>query len=244
MAEPIHPEVKYKRSKKIEQVGLLKADLSNKLDEVSKDAIKDARTFGVAKLDPYNGNISTMEKDLQFLRYYSTFPRNPSTTDVVELKEEIQRDHKIYRTRSQQLAAAAAYNGGRKIKERYTPSPVFDYGNSRRDSAPSLSEVSITESSFMREPSPQPVPAALPAPPRFHGSMLSGTVGSHGMYGAQPIASSSSYTPSARNPTIERGRIGHRYINSFGQPQNFLNIADDMSEKSAVVSEENEQYPL
>jgi hypothetical protein len=52
MAEPIHPEVKYKRSKKIEQVGLLKADLSNKLDEVSKDTIKDARTFGVAKLDP------------------------------------------------------------------------------------------------------------------------------------------------------------------------------------------------
>jgi hypothetical protein len=52
MAEPTHPEVKYKRSKKIEEVGLLRVDLSGKLDEVSKDEIKDARTFGVEKLEP------------------------------------------------------------------------------------------------------------------------------------------------------------------------------------------------
>jgi hypothetical protein len=71
--------------------------------------------------------------------------------------------------RDARLAEKAAYYMGRKIKERYTPSPAFnhDTGSMREGSSLSLSEVSITESSYMREPTPQPVLAALPPPPRY-----------------------------------------------------------------------------
>jgi hypothetical protein len=52
MSEPTQSEVKYTRSKKKEEVKSIKTDLSDKLDKVSKDAIKDARDFGVEQLDP------------------------------------------------------------------------------------------------------------------------------------------------------------------------------------------------
>ncbi|KAF8178263.1 hypothetical protein BJ912DRAFT_984402 [Pholiota molesta] len=261
MAEPTHPEVKYKRSKKIEEVGLLRVDLSGKLDEVSKDEVKDARTFGVEKLEPYNGKISEMEKSLEFMRYYSTLPRKPSTAEVQTLKDHIQKNHKIYLTQSQQmaekakleeervvqnakLADQAAYYMGRKIKERYTPSPAFDDGSSRGGPSPSPSEFSMMESLYMREPTPQPVPAPLPAPPRmnrFGGSTSRDTTGPHGMH-TERVASSSRYMPPGRNPTLEYQR--HRYINSIGLPKNFLEFEDGVSEKSTVILEEQEHRSL
>jgi hypothetical protein len=41
-----------------------------------------------------------MEKSLEFMRYYSTLPRKPSTAEVQTLKDHIQKNHKIYLVRN------------------------------------------------------------------------------------------------------------------------------------------------
>jgi hypothetical protein len=41
-----------------------------------------------------------MEKSLEFMRYYSTLPRKPSTADVLKLKGHIEQDHEIYLVRN------------------------------------------------------------------------------------------------------------------------------------------------
>ncbi|KAF8196028.1 hypothetical protein BJ912DRAFT_1140925, partial [Pholiota molesta] len=177
-----------------------------------------------------------MENSLDILPYYFTFPRKPSTDDIKKLDRSVVKAHKQYQTKSEEMAAAGtssteeqeardarlaekpAYYMGHKIKERYTRSPAFnhDNGSMREGSSLSLSEVSVTEPSYMREPTPQPVLAALPPPPRYRGSSSRGIVGPYGIYNEPTVASSSRYTASPSWDAAGQPR-GHNHLNSFGQ---------------------------
>ncbi|KAF8178268.1 hypothetical protein BJ912DRAFT_984421 [Pholiota molesta] len=230
MSESSQPKIKYKRSQKRIEVDRIKGGIARKLENVRADPIIDARVYGIQELDPYDGEVSKMEKSLELVRYWANLGKKPSTAEIKKLDGDVEDVYGQYQTKSQAGQEANPWFG-RKIKERYTPSPAFDPGSSRGGSFPSLSDVSLTESSFMREPTPQPMPAALPPPPRYPGSTSRGTVGSHSTYAEQPVASSSRYTPPGRYPHV-------------GQPKNFLDFEDGISEESASISEDKGHRPL